>query len=98
MLAEMELKPGAKAIGNTMLPILADLGRLGDFLAGVDRSGTFRRFLQNVCPRPLTILRLRCNQRFKLQRWRSVANEAPPPIDQNDARATVISCGIDRCG
>jgi hypothetical protein len=31
-------------------------------------------------------------------RWRSVANEAPPPIDQNDARATVISCGIDRCG
>jgi hypothetical protein len=34
----------------------------------------------------------------KLQsRWRSVANEAPPPIDQDYARATVCSCGIDRC-
>jgi hypothetical protein len=36
--------------------------------------------------------------KMQSSRWRSVANEAPPAVDHDYARATVISCGIDRCG
>jgi hypothetical protein len=36
--------------------------------------------------------------KMQSSRWRSVANEAPPPVDHDYARAAVIGCGIDRCG